>query len=83
MSDFYNDMIVRTTKKAHKCTYCGEPIPAGDTYCYQKGNYDGSWYESKMHAECFDDMCETGDGEYTPYCNERPKNLTASTTRID
>jgi len=72
MSDFYNDSVIRTARKDHKCTYCAELINKGDTYTYQKGNYEGSWFESKMHHECFDDMCEFGDGSYTPYSNERP-----------
>lgn len=48
-----------------------EPIAAGSEYVFQKGNYDGRWYENKMHPECFEDMCD-GDGEFTPYSNERP-----------
>ena len=71
MSDFYNPHEVRKAAKAHRCTYCGEPIAVGEEYVFQKGNYDGRWYENKMHPECFEDMCE-GDGEFTPYSNERP-----------
>lgn len=73
MSDFYNPHENRTARKLHKCTYCAEPIAIGEGYVFQKGNYDGRWYESKMHPECFEDMCDSGDGEYTPYSNERPR----------
>lgn len=73
MSDFYNEQQRRTARKHHRCSYCGEAINKGDQYTFQKGNYDGHWFESKMHDECFDDMAETGDGEYTPYVNDRPK----------
>lgn len=73
MSDFYNEPEYRTARKAHRCIYCAEPIAAGDSYVYQKGNYDDRWYENKMHPECFDDMCELDDGEFTPYSNERPR----------
>ena len=72
MSDFYNPSVQRTASKPHRCSYCGEGIASGDPYTFQKGNFDGSWFESKMHAECFEDLCEQGDGEYTPYSNERP-----------
>ena len=72
MSDFYNPSQNRTARKPHRCTYCGEDIGQGDEYVFQKGNHDGRWFESKMHPECFEDMCESGDGEYSPYCNERP-----------
>ena len=73
MSDFFNPMLLRKANKRHKCSYCGEAINKGDEYCFQKGNYDGRWFESKMHHECFDDMCENDDDEYTLYVNERPK----------
>ena len=72
MSDFYNPQEHRKARKAHTCTYCAEPINVGDIYVHQTGVYDCHWYTSKMHPECFDDMCD-GDGEYTPYSNERPE----------
>jgi hypothetical protein len=72
MSDFFNKSETRQARKHHRCTYCGEQINRGDSYTFQSGNWDGRWFESKIHHECFDDMCENGDGEYTPYSNERP-----------
>lgn len=83
MSDFYNDAIDRVARKPHRCTYCGEGIAKGDHYQFQKGNYDGSWFESKMHPECFEDMCDAGDGEYMPYSNERPAPMVAKEPRHD
>lgn len=74
MSDFYSVAKTRTASKCHSCTYCVETIHKGDDYEFQKGNYEGRWFESKMHPECFADLCEYGDGEYTPYSNERPIN---------
>ena len=73
MSNFFNPSETRKARNAHQCSYCGEFIEVGDTYTFQKGNWEGSWFESKMHPECFNDMCEQGDGEYTPYSNERPE----------
>ena len=72
MSDFFSDQKVVTARKDHRCTYCGESISKGEKYTYQQGNWNGRWFESKMHNECFADLCESGDGEYTPYSNERP-----------
>lgn len=73
MSGFYTDAVTRTARKDHKCSYCGEAINKGDTYQYQDGNWDGQWFKSKMHHECFADMCESGDGEYSVYGHERPR----------
>ena len=70
---FYTDPITRKAVKAHRCTYCGEDINKGDSYTYQSGVHDNDWFESKMHHECFTDFCENGDGEYSPYCNDRPR----------
>lgn len=76
MSDFFNTHKYRIAKKYHRCSYCAEGIEIGEEYIYQKGNWDGRWFESKMHEECFEDMCENCDGEYTLYSNERPKKIT-------
>jgi len=72
MSDFYTAAKTVTARNATRCSYCGEGISPKDQYMFQKGNHDGRWFVSKMHPECFDDMCESGDGEYIPYSNERP-----------
>ena len=72
MSNFYTPSIIRVSRKDHRCSYCGELIPKKSFYTFQKGNWDGSWFESKFHHECFEALCEDGDGEYTPYSNERP-----------
>lgn len=73
MSNFYNPPEQRTARNAHRCSYCGEPIDRCDKYMHQTGVWEGKWFTSKMHPECFNDMCESGDGEYTPYDNERPE----------
>lgn len=73
MSDFFNDPLLRKARKQCKCTYCAESIHIGEEYVFQKGNWDGRWFESKMHPECFDAMSDDDDGEYLPYYNERPR----------
>lgn len=79
MSDFYNPSVSRKARKSHQCTYCAELIAAGEGYVSQKGNYDGRWYENKMHPECFEELCDDGDGEFTPYSNERPQSIDSPT----
>ena len=72
MSDFYGENITRKARTPHKCTWCAERINKGEIYCFQKGNYDDHWYETKMHQECWKDFCDGGENEYTPYSAERP-----------
>lgn len=78
MSNFFSEAKTVTAVKPHRCTYCGQQIEIGEEYQFQKGNHDGRWFVTKMHQECFDDMCETGDGEYIPYSNERPEKAVAA-----
>ena len=63
--------IERKALKAHTCTYCGQPIEAGDKYMTWKSVGD-SWFTNKMHHECADDLSEWGEGEYSPFTNDRP-----------
>jgi hypothetical protein len=73
LSDFYNPQQSRKARKAHRCTWCGEPIDKGSTYTHQTGVYDNRWYTNKMHPECFEDMCDGDDDGFLPYSNERPR----------
>lgn len=72
MGNFCNPPITRTAHKPHRCSYCGEPILAREIYTWQTGNWDGAWFTSKMHPECFTELCDSGDEEYIPYCNDKP-----------
>lgn len=79
MSDFYNPHEDRTARKAHRCTYCAEPIAVCEHYVHQTGVYDGKWYTNKMHPECLAmhqadaDKYGEREWEYSPYSHERPK----------
>ena len=73
MSDFLNAPKERKSQIARKCIYCAELILVGSVYTYQRGLFEGKWFGSHYHPECFADLCESGDTEFTPYSNERPK----------
>jgi len=73
MSNFYNPAETRKAAKPHRCSYCSEFIERGESYYYQKGYWEGAWFESHMHPECMDALTDSGDSEYTPYSNERPQ----------
>jgi len=73
MGNFYNPSITRKATKKHRCAYCGEAIRKGTEYSHQKGRHEGKWFDARMHHECYEDLCEIGDGEYTLYSNERPR----------
>lgn len=71
---FCTDPVTRTAKKQHRCTYCGKAILKSEPYLTWKSIERGDgWYTSKMHQECHSDFAETGDNEYFPFDNERPK----------
>lgn len=71
MSTFYTVAKPVVARKDHRCVYCGETIAKGETYLFQSGYYD-DWYTNRMHPECFDDLVECGDTEFTPHSNPRP-----------
>jgi hypothetical protein len=73
MSDFFHPMTEQASRKQRQCIYCGEEINKGDVYARQTGVFDGRWQDNKYHPECFSDFCDQGDGEFTPYSNDRPE----------
>lgn len=75
MSDFYRPSVVRKAAKSHRCTYCGERIAVGETYHEQTGVWDGKAFRNKFHVECFEVLCEEGEGEFTPYSGDPPERL--------
>ena len=44
----------RKARKDHKCIYCGETIPKGEVYIWEKGIYDGDIYEWHEHKKCYE-----------------------------
>lgn len=58
----------------HRCTNCGEAIPAGASY-KRWISFDGSVFTNKMHPECLRSLqadCDYGSFEYSLYGGERP-----------
>lgn len=43
MSDFYNERLVKKTRKDHRCFGCREKIPTGSTAFYISGVYQGDF----------------------------------------
>lgn len=72
MSDFYRPSERRVAAKEHRCIYCGETIIKGEIYKEQTGVWDCKAFRNRFHWECFEDLCECSDGEFTPYSCERP-----------
>ena len=66
---------MRTAKKAHQCTNCGEEIVIGEKYVRWMSVDDGKGFANKMHKECIASLIdENGAGfwEYSPFSGERP-----------
>ena len=61
-------------------SYCGESIPKGESYREQTGYWEGSAFRNRFHPECFQALCDEGEGEFTPYSEERPRTPTQDTT---
>ena len=78
MSDFNNASTQHKARVKRPCIYCAEPINKGDIYTKQTGVWEGDWFTSHYHGECFQDLCDSGDGEFTPYSNERPERAAST-----
>ena len=44
--------------KDHRCLWCGESIPKGETHFHYTGKMDGEFQSSRVHLECRDAMHE-------------------------
>jgi hypothetical protein len=78
MSDFGQYRYPKAAKP-HKCEWCGEPIPKGETHIQFAGIWEGAWHNWRMHNECFDaaDRSEELQDGFTSFENERPAKVTA------
>lgn len=51
---------LRKARKDHRCEECGGVIPAGSTYAYGSGIFEGRPFSIKRHHECavlYNDCC--------------------------
>lgn len=56
---------VQKARKAHVCTWCGEPIQIGEPYERTRFVFEGDPMVNKMHPECVK-AGSTWDGEFEP-----------------
>ncbi len=73
MGDYFNNPQTRISRKSRTCVWCGEEILSKDKYIFQSGIMDGDWQNNHYHPECFEYLCKTGEIEFIPHDNERPK----------
>jgi len=69
----YCTIEMRTAKKAHQCTNCGEEIVIGEKYVRWMSVDDGKAFSNKMHSLCIASLIdENGAGfwEYRNYSQE-------------
>lgn len=74
MSDF-GEMSHHVGRKDHRCEWCGQGIPRGETFAHYKGLWEDEWQNWRMHEECYEDLVANDDGYgdgFSPYENERP-----------
>lgn len=73
---YYTPVETRKARKPHRCTNCGEAIPAGSEYKRWMSVETGDRaYSNKMHPECLSSLQDDaigGEFEYMPFSGERP-----------
>lgn len=75
MSDFFHPMTEQVSRKQRRCIYCYEHIDKGDLYRKQSGVWEGMWFTSDYHPECWDAFGVDGWEEFLPHSNDRPKKV--------
>lgn len=70
-------------KKEHRCTWCGQQIPVGESYVRRRGVFEGEPQVDKFHPECDErsaEICaeEGGQFEFSPFENDRPSTSDAA-----
>jgi len=67
-------------RKPHRCAACWHMIETGETHVQQTGFYEGTAYRNRFHAECWDDLSDSGDFEFIPGELDPPERLTQPST---
>jgi hypothetical protein len=49
---FYNEQIIKKSRKLHKCSECYKHIDIGNSYQYVIGVWDGDWSSYKICDKC-------------------------------
>ena len=71
MSDF-GELTHHKGRKDHRCIWCGQTIPKGESFAHYKGIWEGNWQNWRMHEECYA-SCDSLDYEdgFEPYAHKR------------
>ena len=49
---FNRERWTKSTRKKHRCLWCGGEIPAGSAACYASGTWEGDFWAGYFHPEC-------------------------------
>lgn len=52
-AECFQQTLIKSAKKHHKCIWCGEPIFIGQPYERQPVVFDGDFQDNKYHPECW------------------------------
>jgi hypothetical protein len=72
---------VKSCRKNHDCTWCGERVPVGSAAVYRSGKYQGDFYTEYWHIECWAAMVDSDmgyDDEFMPWDQLRGKTFAES-----
>ena len=72
------ERAVKAARKEHICIWCGQKIPVGTPYTYERSIFENEPQSHHWHPECLDAMHELaldngGESTFTAFDNERPQ----------
>jgi len=74
MSDFFHPMTAQISRKVRQCYCCYYAIEKGERYCKQSGVWEGKYFTSDYHSECWDVLSEDPHFEFSPGDGDPPEN---------
>lgn len=69
---FFQERIVKATRKLCHCYWCGESIPVGSSKVYTSCVYEGDFFATDYHPECHAAGMEWIKAEYGGCSGELP-----------
>lgn len=54
---FNEAKVIKKSRKEHTCIQCFQKIPVGNSYTNHYGLFDGDWFNTHAHNECFKLWC--------------------------
>lgn len=78
MSNHHRAPTTPKARQQHRCVACWQMISAGEKHYHQTGYYEGKAYRNRYHVECWEQLSNGAEFEFTPGELDPPERLRAA-----